>query len=178
MIENGKFAEPISPQWTADGTTISKDDITGDFKVKFNGSSLNRTYDNGSLSTIPKGQTYSASIKAYSSEGPLDIKLGSVNSSQSVTVTNNSNTPKTYKVEGLVRGDSDTFGIFGKSPKDTGTLFINEIKVEEGSTATPWMPTASEAIESDYPSHIGNYTGKIVDGQSTDPVKYNWKENN
>ena len=114
LIENGKFAEPISPQWTADGTTISKSDITGDFKVKFNGSSLNRTYDKGSLSTIPKGQTYSASIKAYSSESPLDIKLGSVDNSQSVTVTNNSNTPKTYKVEGLVRGDSDAFGIFGK----------------------------------------------------------------
>ena len=27
-------------------------------------------------------------------------------------------------------------------------------------------------------AYIGTYTGKIVDGQSTDPVKYNWKENN
>ena len=27
-------------------------------------------------------------------------------------------------------------------------------------------------------AYTGTYTGKIVDGQSTDPVKYNWKENN
>ena len=26
--------------------------------------------------------------------------------------------------------------------------------------------------------YTGTYTGKIVDGQSTDPVKYNWKKNN
>lgn len=25
-------------------------------------------------------------------------------------------------------------------------------------------------------AYIGTYTGKIVDGQSTDPVKYNWKK--
>ena len=33
-----------------------------------------------------------------------------------------------------------------------------------------------EVIKRDYPSYIGNYTGKIVDGQSTNPVKYNWKK--
>ena len=49
-------------------------------------------------------------------------------------------------------------------------------KLEEGSTATPWMPSASEVIESDSPSYIGTYTGKIVDGQSTDPEKYNWNK--
>ena len=49
-------------------------------------------------------------------------------------------------------------------------------KWEEGSTATPYMPSESEVIKSDYPSYIGTYTGKIADGQSTDPVKYNWKK--
>ena len=49
-------------------------------------------------------------------------------------------------------------------------------KWEEGSTATPYMPSESEVIKRDYPSYIGNYTGKIGDGQSTDPVKYNWKK--
>lgn len=46
----------------------------------------------------------------------------------------------------------------------------------QGSTATPYMPSYSEATIADYPSYIGTYTGKIVDGQSTDPVKYNWKK--
>lgn len=51
-------------------------------------------------------------------------------------------------------------------------------KWENGSTATPYMPTYSEATNSDYPSYIGTYTGKIADGQSTNPVKYNWKKIN
>ena len=177
MIENGKFSKPISSNWNTDGTTISKDDITGYFKVKFNGAgSLNRTFYAAGISNIPIGQKYSVYIKAYSLESSLDIKLGSVNSSQSVTVTNNSNIPKTYKVEGLVRDDSNAFGIFGGLKTTVGTLFISEIKVEPGSTVTPYMPSAIEAVESDYPSYIGTYTGKIVDGQSTDPVKYSWKK--
>ena len=176
LIENGKFAKPISSKWAADGTTISKSDITGYFKVKFNGSSLNRVYYSGGLSTIPIGQTYSVYIKAYSLESSLDINLGSVNGYQNITVTNNSNIPKTYKVEGLVRGDSDTFGIFGKLTTTVGTLFISEIKAEQGLTVTPWMPTASEAIESDYPSYIGTYTDNDSSKQSTDPVRYSWKE--
>ena len=49
-------------------------------------------------------------------------------------------------------------------------------KWEQASIATPYMPSYSEAIQSDYPSYIGTYTGKIADGQSTNPVKYNWKE--
>lgn len=50
------------------------------------------------------------------------------------------------------------------------------MKLEPGSTATLYMPSSSEVIESDYPSYIGTYTGKISDGKSTDPVKYNWKK--
>ncbi|WP_259761582.1 pyocin knob domain-containing protein [Lactococcus lactis] len=156
LLEDGKFAKPISSNWYTDGTTISKDDITGYFKVKFNGTgSLNRTYYGESISTIPIGQKYSVYIKAYSLESSLNIKMGSVNSSQSVTVTNNSNIPKTYKVEGLVRGASNTFGIFGGLTTTLGTLFISEIKLELGSIATPWMPSASEVTTADWPNYVG-----------------------
>lgn len=174
LLEDGKFAKPIISNWYTDGTTISKDDITGYFKVKFNGtSSLNRTYYGGSISTIPIGQKYSVYIKAYSLESSLNIKMGSVNSSQSVTVTNNSNVPKTYKVEGLVRGDSNTFGIFGGLTTTLGTLFISEIKPEQGSTATPWMPSASEVTTADWPSYIGQYTD-FTQADSTNPSDYTW----
>ena len=69
------------------------------------------------------------------------------------------------------------------SSKSPGALTLQGLlngkpKLEQGSKVTPWMRSSSETIESDYPSHIGNYTGKIVDGQSTDPVRYNWKKNN
>lgn len=172
LIEDGKFAKLISSKWNTDGTTISKDDITGYFKVKFNGAgSLNRTYYTAGLSTIPIGGKYSVYIKAYSLESSLNIKIGSVNTSQAVTVTNNSNIPKTYKVEGLVRGASDTFGIFGGLTTTLGTLFISEIKLEPGSTATPYMPSSSEVTTADWPSFIGQYSD-FTSTASTDPTKY------
>ena len=49
-------------------------------------------------------------------------------------------------------------------------------KWEEGSTATPWMPSASEVTPEDYPSYIGTYTDNKSNEQSTDPVKYTWKK--
>ena len=56
------------------------------------------------------------------------------------------------------------------------SLSYSKLKLELGSIATPYMPSYSEATTADYPSYIGTYTGKIADGQSTDPVKYNWKK--
>ena len=174
LIEDGKFAKPISSKWRADGTTISKDDITGYFKVKFNGTgSLNRTYYTAGISPIPIGQKYSVYIKAYSLESSLNIKIGSVNTSQAVTVTNNSNIPKTYKVEGLVRGNSDTLSIFGGSKTTRGTLLISEIKVEPGSVVTPYMPSASEVTTADWPKYIGHYTD-FTQADSTNPSDYTW----
>lgn len=49
-------------------------------------------------------------------------------------------------------------------------------KVEPGSNATLWIPSASEVTPSDYPSYAGWYVGKIADGQSLDPTKYNWEK--
>ena len=49
-------------------------------------------------------------------------------------------------------------------------------KVEEGSIATPWLPSFSEATASDYPSYIGTYTDNDSNAQSTDPVRYIWKK--
>ena len=48
-------------------------------------------------------------------------------------------------------------------------------KWEQGSTATPWLPSATEVTPSDYPNYTGWYIGKIADGQSLDPTKYNWE---
>ena len=45
-------------------------------------------------------------------------------------------------------------------------------KVEEGSTATPWMPSSTEVQPSDYPSYIGRALK-----YSTKPSDYNWEIN-
>ena len=49
-------------------------------------------------------------------------------------------------------------------------------KLEKGSTATPWMPSFSEAKAEDYPSYIGTYTDNDSTEQSTDPTRYTWKK--
>lgn len=49
-------------------------------------------------------------------------------------------------------------------------------KVEQGSIATPWLPSFSEATVEDYPSYIGTYTDSDSNTQSTDPVRYSWKK--
>ena len=49
-------------------------------------------------------------------------------------------------------------------------------KIEQGSTATPWMPSFSEVTVEDYPSYIGTYTDNDSNTQSTDPEKYIWKK--
>ncbi len=49
-------------------------------------------------------------------------------------------------------------------------------KVEEGSIATPYMPSASEVKPSDQPKYIGTYTDK-AESASQDPKKYKWTLN-
>ena len=46
-------------------------------------------------------------------------------------------------------------------------------KWEEGSTATPWMPSASEVTTADFPSHIGHYTN-YMQVDSPNPQDYTW----
>ena len=58
---------------------------------------------------------------------------------------------------------------------DTITFDYYEMKIEEGSIATSWMPSASEVKDSDYPTYIGTYTDHSQ-STSNDPTKYTWKK--
>ncbi|MDT2904199.1 hypothetical protein P7H72_13250 [Lactococcus lactis] len=51
------------------------------------------------------------------------------------------------------------------------TIRIRKPKQEPGSTATPWMPSASEVTSADWPSYIGQYSD-FSSTASTDPTKY------
>ena len=58
----------------------------------------------------------------------------------------------------------------------TDQFILSPVKLEKGSTATPYMPSASEVTASDYPSYIGTYTDNDSSKQSTDPARYSWKK--
>lgn len=60
--------------------------------------------------------------------------------------------------------------------KNATTFDYSEMKTEESSTATPWMPSFSEVKAEDYPSYIGTYTDSDSNTQSTDPEKYVWEK--
>jgi hypothetical protein len=50
---------------------------------------------------------------------------------------------------------------------------VTKLKIEPGSTATPYMPSSSEAKTADYPSYIGQYTD-FAQADSTNPSDYTW----
>lgn len=55
-------------------------------------------------------------------------------------------------------------------PTDS-VLTISNVNFTKGSTAIPWMPSASEVTTADWPSYIGQYTD-FTTTVSTDPAKY------
>ncbi|MCZ8492182.1 phage tail protein, partial [Lactococcus lactis] len=55
----------------------------------------------------------------------------------------------------------------------SGTLWTAGHKWEEGSIATPYMTSSSEATTADWPSYIGQYTD-FTQGDSTNPSGYTW----
>ncbi|WP_327063067.1 hypothetical protein [Lactococcus lactis] len=52
-------------------------------------------------------------------------------------------------------------------------LTISNVIFTKGSTAIPWMPSASEVKTADWPSYIGQYTD-FTQADSTNPSDYTW----
>lgn len=52
------------------------------------------------------------------------------------------------------------------------SFVIYDMKLEQGSTATPWMPSSSEVQSSDYPSYYGSYYGQGTPSQNASD--YSW----
>lgn len=59
--------------------------------------------------------------------------------------------------------------------KGTGVSWNAGHKWEQGSVATPWLPSKSEVIPSDYPNYIGQYKDYTLE-DSKDPASYEWSE--
>ena len=86
----------------------------------------------------------------------------------------------TKNVTMTIPDDVNYLGISYCNPIAANTLTLQvlleaEPKLEEGSTATSWMPSASEVKDSDYPTYIGTYTDHSQ-SSSNDPTKYTWKK--
>ena len=78
--------------------------------------------------------------------------------------------------ETLPDDSSQVVYLSGMPTANGNSLTIKNIKLEQGSTATPYMPSASEVTDEDYPSYIGTYTDNDSSKQSTDPARYSWEK--
>lgn len=62
---------------------------------------------------------------------------------------------------------------FLSNQSDSHNLSYSNIKLEQGSTATPWIQSESEVKTSDYPNYIGTYSDSSIES-SSDYKKYQW----
>ena len=79
-----------------------------------------------------------------------------------------------YKTFDTALADTDSITI--RQATDAPKFVYSKLKLEIGSTDTPWIPSSSEVTAEDYPSYIGTYTDNDSNTQSTDPGKYTWKK--
>lgn len=131
--------------------------------------------------TIPiqlKGQTY----QAYSNVGTDDYNTIIYNTNY---VIKQSDLGKTIHVSVPVQIGTN-YQSFDTALADTASINIRQssnisgfvysnIKLEIGSTATPYMPSSSEVTTADWPKYVGTYvdTNPV---SSAEPSKYVWDE--
>ena len=133
--------------------------------------------------TAPKDGTYTFSAYVKSSGNNADIiRWININDVQDVEKAPNKSLGNnfdwlrdtftvTLKAKETI---SASYNISGSS--SDSIIWTAGHKWEDGSTATPYMPSASEVKPSDQPKYIGTYTDKSKT-DSQDPNKYTWKLN-
>ena len=157
--------------WTDDGTykglTVKKRTVPWD--------GIHKTF------TVPKdgNYTFSADVKSSGSEANVTRYVtinGGDRDVSSKTFDNNFDWSRDSVTFDLKENDKVSVRHEITGSGSDSALWTAGNKWEEGSTATPWMPSASEVKAEDYPSHIGTYTDNNSNEQSTDPARYSWKK--
>lgn len=154
-----------SSSWVTDGTykglTVKK--RTGQWE------GIYKTF------TAPKDGTYTFSAYIKSSGNTANVyRYGGVNGQDPGTLIGNNfdwtrdNVTLNLKANDRVWFKYEISGLGADS-----ILWTAGHKWEQGSTATLYMPSSSEAITADRPSHTGQYTD-FTQANSTNPSDYTW----
>ena len=107
-------------------------------------------------------------------EGKVGLWLVGTKPEMDVNISLGDTVPKTIEIP--KDGDYNVRVNTYSNGTDVVTHSFSDFKLEPGSTATPYMPSFSEATAEDYPSYIGTYTDNNSNEQSTDPARYSWKK--
>ncbi|GAM79430.1 signal transduction histidine kinase [Lactococcus lactis subsp. lactis] len=70
---------------------------------------------------------------------------------------------------------ADTDSITIRQSSNISDFVYSRLKLEPGSTATPYMPSSSEVTTADWPKYVGTYVDTNPTS-STEPSKYDWDE--
>lgn len=162
-----------SDKWTTDGTykglTVKKRTTDQWFGIY-------RTF------IAPKDGTYTFSAYIKSSGNTANImRFGGVNTTLPQDtiqkyIGNNFDWTRDSVTLNLKANDSVWIRYEISGTSADSVLWTAGHKWEQGSVATPYMPSASDVKPSDQPKYIGTYTDKN-ESSSQDPSKYTWKLN-
>lgn len=127
--------------------------------------------------TAPKDGTYTFSTYIKSSGNAANIyRYGGVNTTSSQPIIqkligNNFDWTRDSVTLNLKANDSVWIRYEISGAGTDSILWVAGYKYESGSTATPYVPSSSEATTADWPSYIGQYSD-FTTTASADPAKY------
>ncbi|WP_017864626.1 phage tail protein [Lactococcus lactis] len=116
---------------------------------------------------------FSSYLKSSGNGGNIRrwVNLNGIDGSGTIDMTSNFD----WKIDTFsttLKAGDELFVRYEVTSDGTGLDIWNAgYKLEQGSTATPWMPSKTEVTTADWPSYIGQYSD-FTDTASTDPVKY------
>ena len=106
-----------------------------------------------------------AVIYLFGSSSGFEAHLGNT-----ITAGSSGLSTVTFNISDDIASYKTSIG-FMESQASYHNLSYSRLKLEPGSTATPYMPSSSEVTTADWPSYIGQYSDFTATA-STDPAKY------
>lgn len=189
LLQGTNAQAPINSSWkTTDSTQISLASDENAFIASLTPTTNVQVgfFQEGVTANVGTTYTVSAFVKNMSSYVFQNFMLtlfkrGNTTNvySKSFTIPNDNQYHYISFSHQLTATDAKSIGaqfLVNNAPSNVQTVFRTKYpKLEQGSTATPYISSASEVTTADWPKYVGTYVDTNPTS-STDPSKYGWDE--